>query len=121
VIEENARWNNGDISVAFELIGDRPAGRTNADSALVQTAALAYQGLELPLVSLHTSSTDANLPMSLGIPAITIGGGGEAGGAHTLNEWFAPTHSHQGPQLAFLLALGLTGVEGVSPAMLPER
>ena len=121
VLEENARWNNGDISVAFELIGDRPAGRTNADSALVQTAALAYGGLGLTLVSLHTSSTDSNLPMSLGIPAITIGGGGEAGGAHTLKEWFDPTHSHQGPQLAFLLALGLTGVEGVSPALLPER
>lgn len=121
VVEENARWGNGDISVAFELIGDRPAGRTNADSALVTTAALAYDGLNLPLMSLHTSSTDSNLPMSLGIPAITIGGGGEGGGAHTLQEWFAPTNSHQGPQLAFMLALGLTGIEGVSPALLPVR
>jgi hypothetical protein len=59
--------------------------------------------------------------MSLGIPAITIGGGGEGGGAHTLQEWFAPTNSHQGPQLAFMLALGLTGIEGVSPALLPVR
>jgi tripeptide aminopeptidase len=119
VVEENARWNNGDISVAFELIGDRPAGRTNTDSALVTTAALAYAGLDLPLMSLHTSSTDSNLPMSLGIPAMTIGGGGNGGGAHTLQEWFAPTNSHQGPQLAFLIVLGLAGIEGVSPALLP--
>ena len=120
VAEENARWNNGDISVAFELIGDRPAGQTRTDSALVTTAALAYAGLDLPLMSLHTSSTDSNLPMSMGIPAITIGGGGEGGGAHTLQEWFAPTQSHRGPQLAFLLVLGLTGIEGVSPALLPS-
>ena len=53
-------------------------------------------------------STDANIPMSLGIPAITIGGGGSASGTHTTAESFDMTESWQGTARALLLAIALT-------------
>jgi len=115
VEEENARWNNnGEITVNFRLIGDRPTGGTAPEQPLVQVAALAFEAVGSPLEALRTSSTDSNIPMSLGIPAITIGGGGSSGGEHAPEEWYDPTNSHLGPQLAFLLTLGLVGIEGVS-------
>lgn len=124
VDEENARWNadgdteQGQITVNFRLIGDRPTGTTSPDHPLVQATALAFESVGAPLRNLRASSTDSNMPMSLGIPAITIGGGGSSGGAHSTEEWFDPTHAHLGPQLAFLLTLALVGVQGVSAARL---
>ncbi len=118
VAEENARWNNGEITVNFRLIGDRPTGSTAAEHPLVQVAALAFEAVASPLDGLRTSSTDSNIPMSLGVPAITIGGGGSSGGEHAPEEWYDPTDSHKGPQLAFLLTLGLVGIEGVSAPQL---
>ena len=110
VLEENARWPEGDIKVEFVLIGDRPAGRTHAEEPIVQIAALAISASGLELRGLSTSSTDSNIPMSLGIPAITIAGGGNGGGAHSPGEWFVPTESHKGPQTALLIALGMAGI-----------
>jgi acetylornithine deacetylase/succinyl-diaminopimelate desuccinylase-like protein len=118
VAEENARWNNGEITVNFHLIGDRPTGSTATEQPLVQVAALAFDAVGSPLEALRTSSTDSNIPMSLGVPAITIGGGGSSGGEHAPEEWYDPTDSHKGPQLAFLLTLGLVGIEGVSAPQL---
>lgn len=121
VAEENARWqNNGEITVNFRLIGDRPVGNTAAGNPLVQVAALAYREVGSPIQQLRTSSTDSNIPMSIGIPAITIGGGGSGGGEHSPEEYYSPENSHLGPQLAFLLTLSLVGIEGVS-APLMER
>ncbi|MDP1930656.1 MAG: M20/M25/M40 family metallo-hydrolase [Gammaproteobacteria bacterium] len=122
VAEENARWNNnGEITVEFRLVGDRPVGSTPVDDPLVQTAALAFAAVDSDLQELRTSSTDSNIPMSMGIPAITITGGGSAGGSHSPEEWFSPENSHFGPQLALLLSLGLAGVEGVSAPLLNRR
>ena len=121
VAEENARWNNGEISVEFKLIGDRPVGRTPTESPVVQVAALAFDELGIGLQQLSISSTDSNVPMSLGIPAITIAGGGEGGGAHSPDEWFSPINSQIGPQAALLVILSLVGVDGVSSAQLIER
>jgi tripeptide aminopeptidase len=120
VAEENARWNNGEISVDFNLIGDRPVGATPIQSPIVQVAALAFDSVGIELNSLGISSTDSNVPMSLGIPAITIAGGGDGGGAHSPDEWFVPTDSHVGPQTAFLITLALAGVAGVTEPMLTE-
>lgn len=121
VAEENARWqNNGEITVNFRLIGDRPVGNTASENPLVQVAGLAYQEVGSPIQQLRTSSTDSNIPMSIGIPAITIGGGGSSGGEHSPEEYYSPENSHLGPQLAFLLTLSLVGIEGVS-APLMER
>jgi tripeptide aminopeptidase len=118
VAEENARWNSGEITVDFVLIGDRPVGQTPSDSPLVQLTALAFEELGVEFRGLSISSTDSNVPMSLGIPAITIDGGGQGGGAHSPDEWFIPTDSHLGPQASLLIILGLAGIEGVSDAQL---
>ncbi len=118
VAEENARWNNGEITVEFHLIGDRPVGRTSPDSTIVQAAAMAFDSTAVALQELGISSTDSNVPMSLGIPAITIAGGGDGGGSHSPGEWFAPVDSHKGPQLALLTILSLVGIEGVSKPLL---
>ncbi len=121
VAEENARWNNGVISVEFNLIGDRPVGRTPSNEPLVQAAALAFDELGIELQELSTSSTDSNVPMSLGIPAITIAGGGNGGGAHSPDEWFSPTESWLGPQTALLVILAMAGIDGVSEPLLLDR
>lgn len=76
----------GAVSADIAPIGDRPAGQTAKDSALVAgtTAAITALGYT---PAYDASSTDANAPMALGIPAITIGGGGKGGRAHSLDEW----------------------------------
>ena len=121
VAEENARWNNGEISVDFVLIGDRPTGLTPVSSPVVQAAAMAFDAGSIPLRELGISSTDANVPMSLGIPAITMAGGGDGGGAHSPGEWFAPEESHLGPQTVLLTLLALAGIEGLSAPLLQDR
>jgi len=114
VAAENERWNSDAISVEFKLIGDRPVGSTSVDSPVVQVASLSYAHLGVEINALTVSSTDSNVPMSLGIPAITISGGGDGGGAHSPNEWFEPVDSHLGPQAVLLNILTLVGIQGVS-------
>ena len=62
--------------------------------------------------------TDANVPLSLGIPAIHMSAGGFAMCGHSVNEWFDPTNSHYGPQSILLAILALAGVEGLSEPLL---
>ena len=108
VAEENARWNNkGPLSVSSELVGKRPAGNTADGSAIVQTAVTASKALGMA-TKLSEGSTDANVPMNLGIPAITIGGGGDGTGAHSLNETYDTTDSYKGTQRTLLLVLAMT-------------
>jgi acetylornithine deacetylase/succinyl-diaminopimelate desuccinylase-like protein len=107
--EENEHWRKPRmITVVREKIGDRPAGSTPADSAIVRTATGVHQALGLPSVSLTESSTDSNLPMSLRLPAITIGGGGRGAGVHAAAESFDTTDSWQGTERALLLTIALT-------------
>jgi acetylornithine deacetylase/succinyl-diaminopimelate desuccinylase-like protein len=99
VAAENAARSTREGKVVAEtvLIGDRPAGHTPADSDLVRaaTAAIAAHGFSPSHVF---SSTDANIAMSLGIPAIKMGSGGSGGRAHSLEEWIdvEPTNSAAG-------------------------
>jgi tripeptide aminopeptidase len=118
VMEENSRWDSDAISVEFKLIGDRPVGSTSVDSPIVQVAAGAYAKLGVTIDGITISSTDSNVPMALGIPAITISGGGEGGGAHSPAEWFEPVDSWLGPQAVLLNILTLVGVQGVSEPVL---
>jgi tripeptide aminopeptidase len=107
VEDENRRWNyRGAVSASAELVGLRPAGRTPAESPIVQTALAVSRALQLE-EALREGSTDANVPMNLGIPAITISGGGIGAGAHSLNESFDPRDSWRGTQGALLLAVAL--------------
>jgi tripeptide aminopeptidase len=107
VAAENVRWSNGRLTAAVELVGDRPAGVTSQHSRIVLTAVAVNEVLGLP-VTLGEGSTDANIPISLGIPAITIGGGGRSSGGHSLAESFDPTDSWRGTQRVLLLVVALT-------------
>ena len=106
VVDENTRWGSRQLAVDKALVGDRPAGRTPGDSAIVITAVSVTKALGFP-VTLDEGSTDSNIPMSLGIPAITVDGGGRGTGAHALDEAFDSTNSWQGTQRALLLAVAL--------------
>jgi len=107
VAEENERWHNkGTITVAAELVGIRPPGQTPGDSPIVQTAISVSRALGLKEV-LREGSTDSNVPMNMGIPAITISGGGIGKDAHALTESFDTTDSYIGTQRALLLAVAL--------------
>ena len=104
--EENARWGGkGKLSVAVKEIGIRPAGQTDANAAIVKAAAASVKALGFGEASFGASSTDSNVPMHLGIPAITIGGGGKDLGAHSLNETDDVTDAYKGPQNALLILL----------------
>lgn len=104
--DENARWSRRDLTVEKALVGSRPAGRSPAESPIVTAAVSVTKALGFP-VTLDEGSTDANIPMSLNIPAITIDGGGRGTGAHALEEAFDSTDSWKGTQRALLLAIAL--------------
>lgn len=107
VSEENGRWQTPKMITAIkERVGDRPPGSTPSNSPIVRIAESVHQALGLP-VSLNESSTDSNFPMSLRIPAITIGGGGRGTGAHSPAETFDTTESWVGTQRALLLTIAL--------------
>lgn len=95
------------IRLSSKKVGDRPVGVQSADSEIVEMAVLATEALGLTPELAPPSSTDANYPISKGIPALTLGGGGEGGGYHSLNEWYKPVNSYLGPQRVWLVALGL--------------
>ena len=97
------------LDLQITLVGDRPAGATATDSPLVEAALAATRALDME-PELVASSTDANLPMSLGIPAITLGAGGEAGEAHTLEEWYRNTGGPEGVCRALNTVLLMAGV-----------
>lgn len=119
VAEENARWQSkSKITVELKPIGDRPAGSTPADSLMVQAEAAALEALGLKVKKLAAGSTDGNVPMSLGIPSLTVGFGGQSGGVHSLEEWYIHKDAWLGAQNTFLLMLGLVGLEGVSEPLL---
>ena len=111
VDEENEERRPGDpaLEVDVKLIGERPTGETPANSFIVELAqeATAILGTQ---ARLEQSSTDSNLPISMKIPAITLGGGGTSGSSHTLDEWYDPANRDLGLKRGLLLILGMVGV-----------
>jgi acetylornithine deacetylase/succinyl-diaminopimelate desuccinylase-like protein len=108
---EHARWPRSTtrLTAEWEEIGKRPAGAQPDTATIVQTALAAARALGFaPRTS--ASSTDANLPMSLGIPAITMDGGGRGDGAHSLGEWYDDGEDGwKGPQWVLLTVVTLAG------------
>ena len=84
------------ITVTFEQKGRRPAGTQEKSCQIVQAANAANQAIGMETLYIGASSTDANIPISLGIPAITVGWGGKGGGEHTIHEWYEPAESWKG-------------------------
>ena len=120
VAEENKRWGVNTLSASTRLIGDRPGGRTPVDAIMVEAAVRSNTAFGHKTV-LSGASTDANVPMALGIPAIVIGGGGKTGGFHALSEWIDMTDAWKGAQNSLVTVLGLVGVQGISQPLLEKR
>ena len=105
--QENQRWGNrGRVSAETTLVGDRPARRIPQDAPIVRTAISVTRALGLE-ASLSAGSTDANYPMSLGIPAVTLDGGGTGAQSHSLGETFDTTDSWKGTARTMLMVLAL--------------
>jgi acetylornithine deacetylase/succinyl-diaminopimelate desuccinylase-like protein len=112
VAEEKARWPRSTVplAAAIDTIGIRPAGAQPDDAPIVRAALAAASALG-EKSEVGASSTDANVPIGLGIPAITIDGGGRGRGAHSLAESYDDTpRGYVGPQWAALVTLALAGV-----------
>ena len=108
--EQNEMRRDGEeLTVDIELIGDRPSGMVGIDTPLIQRALAATRAVGAE-PELSMGSTDSNVPIARGIPATTIGSGGEGFGAHSLHEWWANRDGHLGIQKALLLALAEAGL-----------
>lgn len=115
---ENQRWGSQALTVDLQLVGDRPAGAQAHDAAIVEAALGATLTMGFNPGLDEAMSTDSNVPISLGIAAVTLGGGGSPAGMHTLLESFDPVNAHYGVQRTFLTLLGLVGVDGLTEPLL---
>ena len=107
---DNARERSrGKLDWKVNQIGSRPGGELPADSSLLTAlrAADEYVGNQSRV---ERSSTDANIPLSLGIEAIALGAGGNGGGAHSLQEWYEPAGRERGLKRVLLTVLGVAGL-----------
>nr|WP_041544086.1 M20/M25/M40 family metallo-hydrolase [Oceanobacillus iheyensis] len=108
---ENRRWDSNALTLDIHRFGNRPPAKQSEDLPIVSALQEAIAAVGESPVLAGPSSTDANYPMSLGIPSITSGTGGQAGGAHTLQEWYNPKDGYLAVQKNFLLILGLVGIK----------
>ena len=139
VREENARWVRDKeyysdkftkpgatplceriVELEIKQVGDRPAGSQSLDAPIVSVLAAAYKSLGVEPKYISHGSTDANLPLSLGIPAVTVGCGGQTGDTHSQEEWFIPDNISEGQSRILLFIMGLLGVDGVTEPLLPK-
>ena len=121
VSAENARWKSTAVAVERKLVGDRPASTRAVDQSLLLAVTGAYVALDLPKPELDFASTDANVPLGLGIPAATLNGGGIGDKAHSWDEWYEHVNAWQGPQILLLTTLRLAGLQGHTKPTLPNR
>jgi acetylornithine deacetylase/succinyl-diaminopimelate desuccinylase-like protein len=96
----------GVLAFTIAKIGDRPAGQLPADSPLLENLRAVDRHLGLR-TDLRLGSTDANIPLSLGVPALSMGAGGEGGGAHTQAEWYSAKDREVGLRRVLLLTLAM--------------
>lgn len=110
-VTSRADRSTGPLELEVGVIGDRPPGETPEDGELVRAAAAATRFFDVEPV-LAGSSTDANVPMARGIPALAMGAGGRAGQAHTPDEWYTNERGPDGILRALYTALQVVGVRG---------
>ena len=111
---ERARWprSQARLTAHIDTIGIRPAATQSDTARIVRAARAAREALSLPNEPTQAASTDANLPLSLGIPSVTIDGGGKGGGAHSRAEWYDDGRDgYRGAQWALLVVTALAGVK----------
>jgi len=113
---ENARWYGpraakAKLTMTIDTIGLRPTGAQSDAAPIVRTALSAASALGFKSETV-ASSTDANYPISLGIPAIRMNGGGVNGGSHSLGEWYVDTpNAYLGIQWVAVTAAALAGLK----------
>lgn len=112
VAEENAaaRIKGAPLASEIRIIGNRPGGELPPTARILEVfrAVDAHLGLK---TSVQRSSTDANIPISLGIEAVAVGGGGRSGASHSLREWYEPAEREQGLKRILLALALIAGVE----------
>lgn len=109
-VENSARLTGTtELQLTLTSIGERPAGAVDQGAPLVRTACDATRAVSR-VPQLAVASTDANVPISLGIPAIAIGAGGHAGQTHTPDEWFDATDAHIGVARALTIVVTTAGL-----------
>jgi di/tripeptidase len=111
---ENDRATGGRVSARITDIGMRPGGKLADDAAILNILRAVDAHLAIR-AQVDCASTDANIPLSMGIPAVAIGAGGQGGGAHTPGEWYNPEGRDLGLRrilLALYLLLGHAGPAG---------
>jgi tripeptide aminopeptidase len=114
--EENALRRRGEpLTVDVDMVGNRPAGLLDPNETILIQRAMASVTAIGRTPSIGSGSTNANTPISLGIPAITIGRGGDGGNAHALDEWWLPVNPHLAAQNALLITLAEGGFTGRAP------
>ena len=123
---ENMAWglepgDTGAVNLVRNLIGDRPSGVCRPDAIHVQAAGAATRLIGLEPELLPPGSTDASIPISLGIPALALGRGGKEMYIHSLQEAFDPTDAYLAGQRILLVTLALAGLQQKSEPLLPRR
>ena len=103
--------SKGKLEWRLDLLGSRPGGELAPNSPLLATLRAADEAVHNQS-RLERASTDANIPLSLGIEAIAIGAGGNGGGAHSLQEWYESDGRETGLQRVLLTLLGSSGIVG---------
>lgn len=112
-MESSRDRSRGKLESKVSMLGSRPGGELAPDSPLLASLRAADEIIGNTSRA-ERSSTDANIPLSLGIDAISIGAGGTGGGAHSLQEWFDPTNRETGLKRALLTLLGVSGLSSES-------
>jgi tripeptide aminopeptidase len=113
---ENRRARAARVSAKIRELGARPGGKLAADSLLLRTVQSTDSFLQIRS-RINCASTDANIPLSLGLPAVSVGTGGQGGGAHTSQEWFHPDNREIGlRRILLILAALATELDGEAAA-----
>jgi acetylornithine deacetylase/succinyl-diaminopimelate desuccinylase-like protein len=99
--------SRGSLTFSVKRIGDRPAAQLPGDSPILEVLRAVDRHLGIA-TDLRLGSTDANIPISLGIPSISMGAGGDGGGAHTLSEWYSDKDRETGLRRTLLLTVAMT-------------
>jgi acetylornithine deacetylase/succinyl-diaminopimelate desuccinylase-like protein len=96
----------GTLAFKIDMIGNRPAAQLPDNSPILESLRAVDRHLGLPS-AMRLGSTDANIPIALGVPALSIGAGGEGGGAHTIAEWYSPRERELGLRRIVLLTAAM--------------